>query len=251
MANQTETNWESIDCPVCNSDVFATLFKKEGEPFVQCKHCSLVLINPRPVFSQVVDTYTDDYSRAYAKKADKKIRRSSRRVRLASKLIKAKGRWLDVGCSAGFVVQAAEAAGYEGWGVDVETWGIKYGQDKLGLKNLYAGMLEEQAFPDKHFQVISLYDVIEHVPDLNRLVKELARLLAADGIIDIITPDVGHWRVTKPLSEWKEIKPSEHLYYFSEQTLSRLLNKHGLTIIKKRFSLKSSMKVVIQRAREK
>jgi len=244
MNSRYEKDWESIACPVCDSEDFSWLFEKENEPFVQCKSCQLVLINPRPVFKQVLNTYTDDYSRAYARKADKKIRRSLKRIKLASKGLSDKGRWLDVGCSAGFVVKAANDCGFDGWGVDVEPWGIKYGSEQLELDNLYEGMLEEQDFPDAHFQVISLYDVIEHVPDLNRLVSELSRLLMPAGIIDIVTPDIGHWRVTKPLSEWKEIKPSEHLYYFSDKTLDRLLQKHGLQIKKKRLSLKSSMKVV-------
>ncbi len=245
MTGQAHTDWETIACPVCAGSVFQTLFEKDNEPFVQCENCRLVLINPRPVYAQVLNTYTDDYSRAYAKKHDKKIRRSLKRVRKIAKLLPDRGRWLDVGCSAGFVVKAANDTGFEGWGVDVEPWGIRYGRDKIGLQHLHEGMLEEQGFPDAHFQVISLYDVIEHVPDLNRLAGELSRLLSPDGLIDIVTPDIGHWRVTRPLSEWKEIKPSEHLYYFSVHTLDRLLQNHGLRIIKKRLSLKSSMKVVV------
>ncbi|MCG8323935.1 MAG: class I SAM-dependent methyltransferase [Thiotrichales bacterium] len=244
MNGHSDQDWERINCPVCDGDTFSPLFEKDNEPFVQCDTCTLVLINPRPVFKEVINTYTDDYSKAYAKKADKKQRRSLKRVRMAARLLDQPGRWLDVGCSAGFVVQAANACGFDGWGVDVEPWGIEYAKEHLQLNNLYHGMLEEQNFPDRHFKVISLYDVIEHVPDLNRLVGELARLLDGNGLIDIVTPDVGHWRVTRPLSEWKEIKPSEHLYYFSKQTLDRLFERHGLRIIRKRFSLKSSMKIV-------
>ena len=106
--------------------------------------------------------------------------------------------------------------------------------------------MEEQSYPNEFFDVISLYDVIEHVPDLNILIKELKRTLAPNGIIDIITPDVGHFLVTKPLCDWKEIKPSEHLYYFDKKTINKLLIKHGLSITKKRFGFKSSMKICIQ-----
>lgn len=246
MTDKTETQWEEIDCPVCDNNAFTPLFKKDNEPFVRCDHCSLVLINPRPVFQQVLETYDNDYSRSYAKKADKKIKRSLRRVNLIKKDYKAGGRWLDVGCSAGFVVKAAIDSGFEAYGVDVEAWGIEYGKETLNLENISAGMLEEQNYPDNFFDVISLYDVIEHVPDLNSLVGELKRILAKTGVIDIVTPDVGHWRTSKPLSNWKEIKPSEHLYYFDKNTLDRLMNKRGLVITKKRISLKSSMKVCIQ-----
>ena len=152
---ENNTEWETIDCPVCSGNQFTDLFKKNGEPFVRCQSCGLVLINPRPTFSQVLETYDDDYSRSYAKKADKKIKRSNRRVKLIQKDFINSGTWLDVGCSAGFVVKAANQAGYEGWGVDVEPWGVNYATETLGLKNLSTGSLEQQQYPDQFFDVIS------------------------------------------------------------------------------------------------
>ncbi len=244
MTSDSNQDWETIDCPVCDGTEFNELFRKKNEPFVQCLRCKLVLINPRPIFSQVVNTYSDGYSQNYTKKHDKKIQRSAKRVRLLARRLREKRSWLDIGCSAGFVVKAAEAAGFEAWGVDVEKWGIEYGKRELNLGRLFHGQLEDQSFPANHFQVISLYDVIEHVPDLNSTLAHMKRLLSEDGLIDIITPDIGHWRVTKPLQDWKEIKPSEHLYYFNAETLDRLLARHDLKIIKKRLSLKSTMKIV-------
>lgn len=241
-------NLEKINCPVCSNDSFTHVFDKNNEPFVRCNCCSLLLINPRPVHQKVLDTYNCDYSEAYARKGEKKLRRCKRWVARAKKTYQLKGRWLDVGCSVGYVVRAATDLGFDAYGIDVEEWGIKFGRDKLHLKNLFIGPLENRKFPDGFFNAISLYDVIEHVPDLNLLTKELKRILAPDGIIDIITPDIGHWRVPADLSTWNEIKPSEHLYYFSEDTLSRLMSKHGLKIIKKRFYLKPSLRVFITHA---
>ncbi len=240
------TQWEMIDCPVCGNDSFTSLFLKRGEPFVKCNNCSLVLINPRPDYEKIRETYDNDYSRDYANKADKKLKRSLRRVKLVKKKFNSIGRWLDIGCSAGFVVKAASKSGFDAFGVDVEPWGINYGKTNLGLNNLSTGLIEEQDYPKEFFDVISLYDVIEHVPDLNILVKELKRILAPNGVIDIITPDIGHFRVTKPLCDWKEIKPSEHLYYFDKKTINTLFKNHGLSITKTRFAFKPSMKVCVQ-----
>ena len=240
-----QIDWEKIDCPICSSDSFAEVFKKNGESFVKCNACSLLLINPRPVYEKVLDTYSKDYSGNYAIKGEKKLRRCRRWVARAKKNNNISGRWLDVGCSVGFVVKAANDLGFDAYGVDVESWGIEYGKNTLNLKNLYVGHLEDQHFPDGFFSAISLYDVIEHVPDLNRLTVELKRILSHDGIIDIITPDLSHWRVPNDLSSWNEIKPSEHLYYFSKDTLSRLMNKHGMKIIKRRFHFKPSLRVYI------
>jgi SAM-dependent methyltransferase len=246
MNTNKNTQWETISCPVCNSNSFTNLFIKREEPFVRCNNCSLVLINPRPEYERIQETYDNNYSRDYAKKADTKLKRSLKRVNLVKKSFGSKGRWLDIGCSAGFVVKAASLSGFEAFGIDVEPWGINYGSTELGLSNLSVGLLENQAYPNEFFDVISLYDVIEHVPDLNVLTKELKRILAPNGVIDIVTPDIGHIRVTKPLSNWKEIKPSEHLYYFDKDTLNKLFNNHGLSITKKRLGLKASMKVCVQ-----
>lgn len=237
-------DWERIPCPVCDGQDFTHLFDKGGEPFVRCAGCGLVLINPRPPYAAIRAGYDSAYSAGYTRKAQSKVIRARKRV---ARVGRAGGRWLDVGCSAGFVVKAATEAGFEAWGVDIEAGGIAYGENELGLSRLACGTLEEQHYPDGHFDVISAYDVIEHVPDLNRFVAELERLLAPGGVIDIGTPDLGHWRVPRALSDWQELKPSEHLYYFDRATLARLLARHGLRITRKRFALKPGLKVLVER----
>jgi 2-polyprenyl-3-methyl-5-hydroxy-6-metoxy-1,4-benzoquinol methylase len=242
---KTVTGWDTLPCPVCGGTRFTELFRKHGEPFSKCHGCGLVLINPRPVYAEVLQTYDADYSRAYAGKTDSKRRRAARTVRRLRRVQPA-GRWLDVGCSAGFIVEAAKKSGYEAHGIDVEAWGIEHARKTLGLENVRQGFLEDQGYADGFFNVITSYEVIEHVPDLNRFVAELKRLLAPGGILEISTPDIGHWRRPRKLETWNAILPSEHLYYFSLDTLSRLLKKHKLVIARKRFNLKPGLKVQIR-----
>lgn len=240
--------WEKIACPVCESNSFDNLFKKNNEQFVRCNGCSLVLINPRPLFNKVLDTYDDNYSQIYANKASKKLKRIKRWVGRVIKIRGNDGNWLDIGCSVGFVAKVADESGFDAYGVDVQDWGIQYGKTQLGLQHLSCGQLEDQKYKDNFFNVISMYDVIEHVPNLDIFMSELKRILAKDGIIDIITPDIGHWRTPKKLSSWNEIKPSEHLYYFNKSTLSILLNKYGLKIKAKRFHWKPSLRIYAEHA---
>ncbi|NIO88167.1 MAG: hypothetical protein GTN53_46770, partial [Candidatus Aminicenantes bacterium] len=96
--NTDVIRWEQISCPVCNNENFIPLFKKNNEPFVKCMECGLVLINPRPVYDQIADTYDDHYSQVYANKAEKKLRRTRRWVKRIIKKYKTGGRWLDIGC---------------------------------------------------------------------------------------------------------------------------------------------------------
>ena len=251
LDSSARQGWDLIACPVCEGVVFDTLFEKGGEPFVRCRACGLTLINPRPPFEQVRAGYDAEYSTLYTAKADKKLKRARGRVqRLVRRYGRGK-RWLDVGCSAGFVVKAAQDAGYEAHGVDIEAAAVAWGRERYDLDNLRAGLLDEQAYPAASFDVISAYDVIEHVPDLNAFVAELERLLAPQGVIDLGTPDIGHWRVPTPLETWNELKPSEHLYYFDRQTLGRLLARHGLVIDRVRIALKPGLKAYVKRADER
>ncbi len=242
MESSNNIQWEKIDCPVCGSTHFDPLFEKKGEPFVRCQNCGLMLINPRPVYDHVINTYDDDYSDFYIKKANKKMARFKRWAKSVQKLGARKGRWLDIGCSAGFVVKVAQGLGYDAYGVDVESHGIEFAQSTLGLKNVSQGMLEDKNYPAGFFDVISIYDVIEHVPDLNKFVAEISRILVKGGILDIRTPDEGHWRTPKDRATWNAIIPSEHLYYFNRKTLAMLLNKHGLKVVKQGFNFKPTLK---------
>ena len=244
---QSAVAFETITCPICEGREFIPLFEKRGEPFVRCVDCSLVLINPRPTRATVALTYDEKYSQNYINKAAKKLARSRRWVQRIARRFVPRGRWLDVGCSAGFVVAAAEEAGFEAFGVELEAAAIDYGRRELGLVNLACGTLEAQHYPAAHFEVISLYDVIEHVPDLGATLTELARIVKAQGVIEIRTPDVGHWRTPKDLARWKEIKPSEHLYYFSRSTLQRLFATHGFELAERRWMTKTALNCVFKR----
>jgi SAM-dependent methyltransferase len=230
-----------VACPVCDGVRFEPLFVKAGEAFVRCAACTLTLINPPPAVAASAATYDADYSRGYIRKAEKKLKRCRGWVRRVRRRFNIHGSWLDVGCSAGFVVKAAAENGYDAYGVEVEAAAVAYARDVLALDNVRCGTLEAQRYDSGQFNVISLYDVIEHVPDLNRVVGELARILAGSGVIEIRTPNIAHWRTPRDLARWKEIKPSEHLYYFNRETLGRLFARHGFQIAYERFMFKGAL----------
>lgn len=243
---QSTAGWQRIDCPVCDGSEFAPLFERAGEPFVRCRGCGLVLINPRRAAAAIAARYDAGYTDRYLRKADKKRRRCRSAVRRVQQRYVRAGRWLDVGCSAGYLVEAAQDAGFEAWGVDVEPAGVTHARERLGLARVHCGTLEALALPARAFDVISAWDVIEHVPDVDAFAAELARLLAPGGIIEIRTPDVAHFRRPRRLEAWSEIKPSEHLYYFSRATLARLLARHGLAIVHRRPAWKPALKVYVR-----
>ena len=205
------------------------------------------MINPRPSFEEIAAIYASDYSGRYIAKKASKARRARRRIAQMQKY-QSEGCWLDIGCSAGFILDAAQQAGYETYGVDLDPTGLKYARDNFGIEHLYEGPLESHHLAPGSFDVITLYDVIEHVLDLHSIVAELKRILAPAGTLEIWTPDVSHWSRTRPLDEWKAVMPYKHLYYFNAKTLRRLLATHDLKIVKQPFMLKAGLRVYVQHA---
>ena len=150
------------------------------------------------------------------------------------------GRLLDVGCAVGVFLAMAKARGWDVVGVDVSPFAASYAREKLGV-NAIAGELEEAQFPDRHFDVITLWDVIEHFPDPIATLCEVRRILKDDGILFVDTPNEQSllkvlarffylasagkftYPVRKMYHEW-------HLSYFTARSLETVLHKSGFDI---------------------
>jgi len=79
---------------------------------------------------------------------------------------------LDVGCNLGFFLSVARAQGYEVHGVEISAESVKYAQEQLNL-DVVCGTIETASYPDRSFDVITLWDVIEHVPQPIVLLSEI------------------------------------------------------------------------------
>jgi 2-polyprenyl-3-methyl-5-hydroxy-6-metoxy-1,4-benzoquinol methylase len=154
---------------------------------------------------------------------------------------KSEGKLLDVGCALGVFLHLARERGWEVYGVDISRYAASYARDVLGFE-VFAGELAEVQFPEKWFDVITLWDVLEHFPDPSRQLQEIRRILKDDGIILMNTPnEAGLLRLLAGmifrLSGGKISYPVRklyhpfHLHYFTQQTLQALLGKNGFTLV--------------------
>ncbi|MCZ6677112.1 MAG: class I SAM-dependent methyltransferase, partial [Candidatus Poribacteria bacterium] len=142
------------------------------------------------------------------------------------------GRILDVGCGIGTFLHLAREHGWKTYGVDPSESGTAFACNQYGL-DVFCGDLFEANFPDQHFDVITLYHVLEHISQPNPFLHELHRLLKPKtGLLVIEVPNGGsiHSRLQK--ENWPYVHPRDHLYYFSHRTLPRLLRKHGFNKIR-------------------
>jgi len=155
---------------------------------------------------------------------------------------RAPGRLLDVGCATGAFLSMARAEGWDVAGVDVSEYASSLARSRLG-GSVYTGELADAGFPDSHFDVVTLWDVVEHLEHPGEVLSEARRILAADGILFLDTPNEEALirrvafmlhrmlcgRVAYPASKLYHMF---HLYYFSEKTLLRLLGESGFEVVR-------------------
>jgi 2-polyprenyl-3-methyl-5-hydroxy-6-metoxy-1,4-benzoquinol methylase len=242
---------EGPACQVCGAAERRHFIHHQGMDLYECSACGLVYLDPMPSAAESRALYADAYQGAtsgYFAKVGAKLRRSRGRVRqLARRLPKgAGGRFLDVGCSGGFMVEAAREAGFEAWGLDLDPVSIAYAREHYPQNQFFDGPLEDFA-PGAPFDAVYCSEVIEHLGNANAFAAALATLMAPGAVLYLTTPDLGHWRRPKDLTTWDAFCPPAHMLYFNRQNLTRLLANHGLEVIARRFAWKPGLKLFVRR----
>lgn len=200
-------------------------------PIVRCKRCGLVYANPRWDPTLVNDSYTAVQDPTYVEEREGRVLTFSRNLAPFENLIaKNSGtrRLLDVGCHIGVMVELAQQRGWEAWGVEPSTWAAEQARAR-GL-HVVTGTLDQANIPENYFDVVTLWDVVEHLTDPAAELRNVYRVLKPDGIFAIHTIDIESWFARVMGARWPWLMEM-HLYYFSPRTLGKLLERHGFQVI--------------------
>ena len=242
-----------VKCNLCGADDSQLLFIEKGWHIVQCRRCGLVYANPRSSSDELREFYREGYSRVgpnYLAKRESKLRRARRELRKIARY-KKEGELLDIGCGAGFFLKEAQKKGWDVFGVDLSQSMIEYAKKEFKL-NLFAGTLSQAHFPANYFDIITMYDLLEHLENPLGTLKEIAKILKRDGLLLIVTPDFGERAITQKTPPEDFRTPPEHLYYFTRQSLQNMLNKAGLEYFRQtsRINLKPIIKFFVKKKEE-
>lgn len=135
------------------------------------------------------------------------------------------GRLLDLGCALGFLLSVARDAGFDAYGLDLNQSAIADARHEHG-ERVHAGLLDDAAFPGIRFDVVTLIDVLEHVPDPGTLLDALAARLAPGGLVAAVLPDAGSAVARLFGTRWPHYN-AEHLFTWSAASLRRYLAERG------------------------
>ncbi len=221
MTSSTEPGAASLPvCRLCEAEVERIAVSKQGHDVYQCDSCRLAFTHPQP--EAIDQQYDSSYFDLYRRRRPFRLKRADRRLR-AIELISKPGRLLDIGCSLGYFVEAAAARGWQASGVEISPHASAEAR-KLGL-DVRTGTLEDAGFANESFECVTMWDVLEHVPDPIAHMMEVRRVLAPGGLVVIGTPDWGHSARVMKGERWRHLKPAEHIFYFCDSSASLLFSR--------------------------
>ncbi len=195
---------------------------------VACDECGLIFASPRPTPELIQSVYGAVEDNAYLEHEQARIATFTHSVR-GVKRLRRRGRLLDIGAHVGTFLHVAREHGYEVSGVEPSSWAAEHARRVRGL-DVRTGGIEEAGLEPESFDVVTVWDVIEHVTDPLALLRQIHEVLRPNGLVAITTMDVGALapRLLRGLWPWYMLM---HLYYFTPKTLSRMLEKAGFEVI--------------------
>jgi SAM-dependent methyltransferase len=255
---------EFVCCDLCGADTYdvvlpntirrtigASDFSVCGElhehpQIVRCQVCSLVYANPRDAVGSLHAKYEAVEPDAYL--AEDSSRRATFRgiVSTLQKRIGA-GRVLDVGCSAGLFLEVLPSC-YEGYGLEPSVQAAQVAQRRLGSR-VRCGSLRDATFDEGMFDLVTLWDVLEHLERPRHALAAIHRWTRPGGWLALITPDMGSPTARLLRGRWPHLI-RQHLYYFTQTSMDRLLASSGYQVIERPLLLRQfTLKYLLQRVR--
>ena len=147
------------------------------------------------------------------------------KITLINQLQKEKGSLLDIGAGTGDFLNAARQNGWEITGVEPNGKASDLAKQK-SIK-LFTSV---DALDKESFDIITLWHVLEHIPDLEIQIKNLKKLLKPDGHLIIAVPNFRSYDATYYKEFWAAYDVPRHLWHFSKSAISRLFLTENMLV---------------------
>ncbi len=223
-------------CPLCHTvdtvDEFAAVTGPARRfPLAQCLGCGLVLQKFLPVDEQLEIAQRGAYGepgRRFRGSGELAVRLARlTRVRLAERLLPPGGRVLDVGCGRGLFLRLLGERGYRVRGTELSATTATHACPEVPID---FGDPRPGRYPDGHFDLVSIWHVLEHLRSPDATLAACFRSLRPGGSLLVAVPNYGSWQARFGGEHWFHLDLPRHLFQFSEGTLRSLLCQSGFAI---------------------
>jgi len=238
---------EHVNCNICGADDYSIVYHAASnkalsiEPFksestelskyqiVRCNRCGLIYVNPRLNTESIIMGYSKGNNKRFISQAKEREITFEKSIRLIEKYVKTKGRLLDVGTAGGSFLAVAKRHGWQIEGIEPNKWLCDWSKKYYGI-NVRQGTLEKNSFEKKSFDLVTLWDVLEHVSDPTATLERINKQLKKNGMLVVNYPDIDS-RIAKLMGRKWVFILTVHLYYFTQKTIKKLLEKCGFKVV--------------------
>lgn len=233
---------EDVACGLCGGARRERNFQDGPFAVVTCSDCGFTYVTPRLKAEALIEQVYDEgywsstaakdrgYS-DYRRDAPLYLKTYRRRASILRRHFARPGRVLDVGCAAGYFLQVMREEGWDVEGLEPSDAIRPQAVERLGQERVRGGLLSAAGFAPGSFDLVTLWDVIEHIPDFVTALREVRRLLAPGGKLLVETQNVDS-RAAKLLGKkWQHYKHAEHIYHFNPTTIAVALERAGFRVL--------------------
>ncbi|MBI4684360.1 MAG: class I SAM-dependent methyltransferase [Nitrospirae bacterium] len=241
---------ENVNCSLCGSNEYEVVyppqyekakpgniietFRSSGDEvlidqLVRCRKCGLQYLNPRLRQEVILEGYSGGSDETFVSQIAGRERTFARSLDLIERLVPQKGKILDIGTAGGSFLGVASKRGWDVIGCEPSRWLAEWGSKHYNI-TVHAGTVFNMQFKESTFDVVTLWDVLEHTPDPKAVLKECNRILKPGGILVVNYPDIGASVARLMGRKWVFLL-SVHLYYFTVKTIAEMLKTTDFDII--------------------
>lgn len=227
-----ELSPRSSSCPCCGGTLAKRAYgipQAEVSIFV-CIACQSGRLVPMPtpdtIKSYYPDSYYGDSGRKFKGITEWAVRLvGARQARFLASLVPARGRVLDIGCGRGVLLRSLLARGFtcDGFELSQQAASGLHSEVRLSI----GATLEDAGYSNDSFDMVVLWHVLEHLPDPDRTLEEIRRILKPGGLLVVAVPNFSSWQARVTGRFWFHLDPPRHLHHFSRFGLRRLLTRGG------------------------
>jgi len=221
------------NCFICDKKTIETLSCKQGTVLV-CPECGLGVMKDFPKKEKVLNFYEKFYDEKESQRFNYLFEKAILffrylRLKKVQKYGK-KGKLLDIGFGRTTDLEIFKKNGWEAYGTQIVPHTVAIAKKK-GL-NAFLGELTDAKYPKQSFDTVTIWHVLEHLPEPEVYIKEIKRILAPEGKLIIEVPNFQSPIAKYFKCDWFSLDLPHHLYQFTPPSLTKLLNKHGFSVQK-------------------
>ena len=213
-----------------------------GFPMRRCRSCDHLYVASAISDAALAKAYEKDYYDSgtgsiaqtgyddYLRNSTKRLAGFNARLQDMERHVAPPGRTLDYGCAIGLCVKAAQNRGWDAIGYDRSEWATNYGREALGV-NVVSGAVP--AFGPAEFDLVTLWDCIEHLSDPRGTLVNIHSWLKPGGILAVNTVNSSSLGARLAGRAWRHVAPPLHIHLFSAKSLQVLMEDCGFSVVER------------------